>query len=297
MVRFRMIAVLALVLATAAGCTQVPAGVDKDLVDEWAMLGEAKVPEPKAGDCWTTQAGNVVDLIRSPLAVVQTPCDFSHVVETVHVGHFTGALADADRAPGLGDMADMYAACDAELTKFLGASWQVGRVRMIVYAPTSAQWKGGARFFRCDVAALRSERGTLDPRTKTLKDALHAGSDMLLGCGAIVETGGSWTDVDPLACTAPHDVEFVGNVASVSAVFPADVEARTSAWSTACLNKIRSFTGMSDSALARAKASYGFWGVAVGQDEWKAGNRNARCYLSLPKKISRSLKNNGTKAV
>ncbi|WP_327010950.1 septum formation family protein [Dactylosporangium sp. NBC_01737] len=288
---------LALVLLAAAGCTKVPAGVDKDLVDEWAMMAEAKVTEPKAGDCWTTQAGNVIELLRSPLAVVQTPCEFNHVAETVHVGHFTGTLADADRAPSLEDMADAYAACDAELTKFLGGSWQVGRVRMLVYPPSGNQWKGGARFFRCDVAALRSERGLLDPRTSTLKDALRAGSDMLLGCGSKVETGGAWTDVDPLACTAPHDVEFVGNVTSVSAVFPTDAKTRTAAWSTGCLNKIRSYTGMPDSALAKAKAAYGFWPLVIGQDEWKAGNHNARCYLSLPKKITRSLKGAGNIAI
>jgi hypothetical protein len=288
-----MLAVLALVLVAAAGCAKVPAGVDKDLVDEWAMIGEAKVPEPGVGDCWTTQAGNVIELVNTSLAVVQTPCESPRFVETVHVGHFTGALADADRAPGLDDMADTYTACDAELTKFLGGSWQEGRVRMLVYAPTSSQWKGGARFFRCDVAALRSERGMLDPRTSTLKDALRAGSDMRLGCGSKVETGASWIDVNPLACTAPHDVEFVGNVASVSAVYPTDVKTRTAAWSTGCLNKVRSYTGMPDSALAKAKAAYGFWPLAVGQAEWKAGNHNARCYLSLPKKITRSLKGAG----
>jgi hypothetical protein len=138
--RLRMMALLALVLVAVAGCTKVPGGVDKDLVDEWAMMGEAKVPEPKAGDCWTTQVGNVDDLADVAGGSVQTPCDFSHVIETVHVGHFTGALADTDRAPALDDMADTYAACDAEVTKFLGASWHNGRVRMLVHAPTSRQW-------------------------------------------------------------------------------------------------------------------------------------------------------------
>ncbi|MET7426550.1 septum formation family protein [Dactylosporangium sp. NPDC005555] len=297
MVRFRMVAVLALVLAAATGCVKVPAGVDRDLVDEWTMMGEAKVAEPRAGDCWATKADNVITLISTSLSLVQTPCDLSHVAETVHVGHFTGALADADQAPDLADLADTYAVCDAELTKFLGGSWQVGRLRMLLYAPTSRQWKGGARFFRCDVAALRSERGILDPRTETMKDALQAGGDMLLGCGTRIESGASWTDVDPQACTAPHDVEFVGNVTSVSAVYPTDTKTRTAAWSTGCLNRIRSYTGSTDSVLAKAKTAYGFWPLAVGEPEWKAGNRNARCYISLPKKVTRSLKNNGKAAI
>jgi hypothetical protein len=292
-VRLRLTAVLAVVLLAAAGCAKVPAGVDKDLVDEWSMMAEAKVPEPKAGDCWTTQTGAVTTLIGSAVAVVQTPCEFSHVVETVLVGHLEGALADGDRAPGLDELADVYTACDAEVTKFLGGSWQTGRVRMLVYAPTSTQWKGGARFYRCDVASLRSERGTLDPRTKTLKGALQDGGDMLLGCGSRVGSAESWTDVDPQACTAPHDVEFVGNVPSASGTYPTDVKARTAAWGTACLNKVRSYTAMPDSALAKAKAGYGYWQLAYGQDEWKAGIHNARCYITLPKKITRSLKGAG----
>jgi hypothetical protein len=292
-VRLRMVAVLALLLATAAGCTRVPAGVDKDLVDEWAMMAAAKVPEPKVGDCWTTLAGNVEAIARSAVSVVQTPCDMSHVTETAHVGHFTGAPADADRPPAADTIADTYAACDAEVTKFLGGPWQEARLRMIVYPATSTQWAGGARFFRCDVASLRSERGVLDPRTTSLRGALQAGGDLRLGCGTKVETNGSWSDVTPVACTAPHNIEFAGIVASVGAVYPVDAKARQVAWGTACLNKIRAYTGIPDSALAKAKAGWGYWQVAISQDEWKAGNHNARCYITLPKQITRSLKGAG----
>ena len=288
-----MIAALALVLVTAAGCATTPAGVDKDLVDEWAMMAEAKVPEPKAGDCWTAQSSNVEAIVGSAVSVVQTPCEMSHTTETAHVGHFTGALADADRPPTAGDIADTYAACDAEVTKFLGGSWQEARLRMIVYTATTTQWRGGARFYRCDVASLRTERGLLDPRTKTLQGALQSGGDMLLGCGTKVETGGNWSDVNPVACTAPHNIEFAGIVASVSGVYPPDAKARQAAWGTACMNKIRSFTGIPDSALAKAKSGWGYWQVALGRDEWAAGNHNARCYITLPKQITRSLKGAG----
>ncbi|MEV0128874.1 septum formation family protein [Dactylosporangium sp. NPDC050688] len=291
--RVRLTAVLVAVLVLAAGCARTPQGVDKDLVDDWAMMAAAKVPEPEPGDCWTTQSSRIGDIAASPVAVVQTPCEMSHVAETAYVGQFTGALADADRAPSADGMAETYKACDAQVATFLGGSWQDSRLRMIVYPPTTTQWRGGARFYRCDVAALRTERGILDPRTQTLKGALQSGGELLLGCGSKVETGGNWTDVDPAACTAPHDTEFVGVVAAAGAVYPADAKARSAAWGTGCLNKIRSYTGMPDSTLAKAKAGSGYWQIALSQDEWKAGNRSARCYVTLPKKITRSLKGAG----
>ena len=76
-------------------------------------------------------------------------------------------------------MAEQYTACDAEVTEFLGASWQIGRVRMLVYAPTTTQWRGGARFYRCDVASLRSPDGAMDKRTASLKGSLQPGGDQL----------------------------------------------------------------------------------------------------------------------
>ncbi|MDG6103378.1 septum formation family protein [Dactylosporangium aurantiacum] len=288
-----MTAVLALLLVTAAGCAQTPKGVDKDLVDDWAMMAAAKVPEPKPGDCWTTQSSQIRDIAATPVSVVQTACEMSHVTETAYVGQFTGSLADADRAPSADAMAETYQDCDKQVTTFLGGAWQDSRLRMVVYPPTTTQWRGGARFYRCDVAALRTERGILDPRTQTLKGALQSGGELMLGCGTQVEIGGNWTDVDPAACTAPHDTEFVGVVTAASSVYPTDAKARSTAWGDRCLNKIRSYTSMPDSALAKAKAGYGYWQIALSQDEWKAGNHSARCYVTLPKKITRSLKGAG----
>ncbi|WP_327010951.1 septum formation family protein [Dactylosporangium sp. NBC_01737] len=289
-----MVAVLALVLAAAAGCAKVPKGVDRDLVDEWTMMAEAKVPEPKVGDCWTSAASDIYDVMDAPAAVTQTPCDYSHFAETVHVGQFTGPQADADRAPLLADMAEQYKTCNAEAAKFLGAPWANGRLRMLVFPPSNSQWHGGARFFRCDLAALRTEAGVLDPRKETLKDTLQPGGTMLLGCSVRVGAIESWDDLTPAACTAPHDVEFAGVVTSAIGTYPVDGKAMEAAFDDACWDRIRAFTGSSNSTLS--KVSYGYWGLS-GQDGWKAGDHDARCYVMLSKKISRSLKNNGSAAI
>ncbi|GAB3851282.1 septum formation family protein [Dactylosporangium cerinum] len=296
MSRFRLVVVLALVLASAAACARVPAGTDKSLVDDWSMLGEAKVPVPATGDCWRTDASDVYDIVDVPGGVVQAPCENSHVIETAYVGQFTGAQADADRAPSLEQLADQYKVCEEEATKYLGGAWASGRLRLLVYPPTSGQWKGGARFFRCDVAALRTEAGILDPRKETLKGTLQPGGSMLLGCTNQVGTKESWSDLTPAACTAAHDTEFVGVVISAIATYPADSKAMDTAYSDRCWAQVRAFTGSPDSVLDKADVRYGYWMMAD-KDEWASGLRTARCYVMLPKKITRSLKGNGGTAI
>ncbi|MET7426549.1 septum formation family protein [Dactylosporangium sp. NPDC005555] len=293
-----MVAVLALTLVAAVGCAKsVPSGVDKDLVNGWAMMAEAKVPEPEAGACWTSSAGDVDKIVSVPVATTAVPCTDKHSIETVLVGHFTGAAADGDLPPTLDRMADTYAACDAEVTKFLGGSWQLGRVRMLVYPPTATQWRGGARFYRCDVASLTGISGAIEDRTASLQGSLRAGGDRLHGC-AVMDGGiDKWTEMTPAACTAPHDAEFMGLITSKSGAWPADKTAAKAAFDTACVDKIRTFTGGAINALANAKAQYWYPRVASSAEEWSAGNHNAHCFVMLPKKISRSLKGNGSKAV
>ncbi|GAB3851278.1 septum formation family protein [Dactylosporangium cerinum] len=295
MVRFRLGAVLALTLVVVAGCTKVPAGVDKDIVDEWAMMGEAKVPEPKAGDCWTSTSTSVFRMTAASTTVAM--CSGPHIGEVVQVGHFTGALAEADSPPKLDQMADIYTACDAEVTKFLGASWQLGRARMLLFPPTSTQWRGGARFYRCDVASLKGAHGDLESRVATLKDSMKPGSDRLDGC-AVLDNGVDWTgDVTPVVCTAPHDVESMGLITAKSGTYPATSEAAKTVFDTLCVDKIREYTSGGINALATAKARYLYPRHAGSAEEWSAGNHNATCWVLLPKKITRSLKGNGSKAV
>ena len=66
MVRSRMTAVAVLLLAAVTGCTaSVPGGVDKDLVNGWAMMPEAKVPEPRAGDLLAIMTAGAYGAVQS----------------------------------------------------------------------------------------------------------------------------------------------------------------------------------------------------------------------------------------
>jgi hypothetical protein len=295
----KRVAVLACALALVAGlggCGGVEVG-DGNLTDDWSMLAAPKVPEPAAGNCWTTSAIDTGGI--SPSAFTQAPCDMSHAFETVKVGRFTGAVADAYLPPTPAVATEAWADCDKAAGEFLGGEWQAGRVMVVVVPPTSRQWTGGARFYRCDVAALRTERGQLESRTTTLKGTVAESGELRLGCGVQVGmTADTWEDISPAKCTDPHDVEFTGTVAGATADWPADDKAVDAAFDKACEAKMLAFTGMSRNHWSSQRALYyGYW-MTGGKAEWAAGNHTARCYLLLDKKkINRSLKGAGNVSV
>ncbi|MER7007055.1 septum formation family protein [Dactylosporangium sp. NPDC000555] len=290
----KRIAVLTCALAllgTLAGCGGPKAG-DGDLTNDWAMLSAPKVPEPKAGDCWTTTTTSARKLKAGDL--IQTPCDMQHVFETTKIGHFTGTVAESSSPPAPSQLTEAWADCDKSAGDYLGAEWQAGRVYVVVSAPTNRQWTGGARFYRCDVGALRTEGGTFAPRHDSMKGGLAADGDLRLGCGTQVGmTTDRWDDITPAKCTDPHDVEYVGSVSSPANEYPTGDKA-LDAFGKSCEAKMLAYTGMSRSHWASVRALYyGYW-IAAARDEWTAGNHTARCYLMLDKrKITRSLKGAG----
>ncbi|MEU7867431.1 septum formation family protein [Dactylosporangium sp. NPDC049140] len=290
MKRIALLACAVALVAAAAGCGPAQAG-DGDLVDDWAMLAAAKVPEPAAGACWTTTATNVGDL--GDVVLSQQPCDMDHVVETVSVGHFTGDAAKGSSRPKGAALAAAWTDCDKAVGDYLGGEWQSARVFVVVNPPSDRQWDGGARFYRCDIGALRSEAGTLEPRKATMKGAVAG--DLKLGCGTLVgTTQNSWDDITPASCTDPHDAEYVGTVSSPVKEYPADEKAYDAAFGKSCETKMLSYIGMSHTSWGSQKALYyGYW-MTGDEDEWAAGNHSARCYAMIDKKkINRSLKGAG----
>ncbi|WP_433043924.1 septum formation family protein [Dactylosporangium sp. CS-033363] len=282
---------VALLLATA-GCGPVKAG-DGDLVDDWGMLAAAKVPEPEPGWCWLSTAVNARDL--DTVAATRQACDSDHSLETITIGHFTGDAAKGANPPTGEAVAAAWGECVKAADDFLGGAWGTGRVYVMVNPPTSSQWNGGARFYRCDAAALRSEAGILDLRKTTLKGTVAASGELRLTCGASVGmTADSWDDITPASCTAAHDVEFVGTITSPAKDYPADGNAFTAAFDGLCESQLLAYTGMTKSTYGTQRSlSYGYWQTG-GKTEWAAGNHTARCYAVIDgKKISKSIKGIG----
>ncbi|WP_432971717.1 septum formation family protein [Dactylosporangium sp. CA-233914] len=297
MKRIALLACAVALLGASTGCGQVKAG-DGDLVDDWGMLAAAKVPEPEAGSCWTSTATDVADAFYT--LGTQKPCDMEHSFETAKVGHFTGDAASGSASPQSAKLADAWKDCSQAADDYLGAQWQDGRVVVLVRVPPERQWDGGARYYRCDIAAVRSEFGKLDPRTTTMKGALAKGGDALrLGCGTQVGVSqDSWDDITATPCDQPHDTEYVGTVTSPGNDYPADEKAYDAAFGKTCEAKMLSYIGMSRNSWASQKALYyGYW-MTANKADWAAGNHTARCYAMVDKKkISRSLKGAGNISV
>ncbi|GAA2380045.1 septum formation family protein [Dactylosporangium salmoneum] len=294
MKRIAVAAVSVALVGLLGGCG-ITAG-DGDLTDDWAMLPAAKVPEPEAGFCWSTKS---TEASSRAIYLDRTTCDVTHTFETVKVGHFTGSAASGSTAPEGAELKDAWADCDKAAGDYLGGDWQSGRVFVTVTRPTSAEWHGGARFYSCNVAAVRTEAGEFDPRRDSMKGSLAGDGKLRLGCGSQVgTTSTSWDDISPVACTDAHDVEYVGWVSSPSDTYPTDDKSYDAAFGKTCEAKMLSYIGMSRSHLASQRALYyGYW-MTSGKDEWAAGNHTARCYLMLDKKkINRSLKGAGDTTV
>ncbi|MFI5910008.1 septum formation family protein [Dactylosporangium sp. NPDC051541] len=292
MKRIALLACAVALVAAAAGCGSAKAG-DGDLTDDWGMLAAAKVPEPAAGACWTTTRSNRHDMTSS--RAFTQPCETDHVFETVSVGHFTGDAASGSSAPTGEKLTAAWTECDKAIADFLGGEWQSGRLWANVVPPTDRQWTGGARFYRCDVAALQTEDGDFQERKTTLKGSLAGAGELRLTCGTQVrDSAGKWQDVTPAKCEDAHDIEYVGTVSSPGGEYPATSALLTSTYSKTCEAKVLAYTGMSRGGWANQKnLGFGYW-LSTDKVQWVYGNHSARCYALIhDKKINRSLKGAG----
>jgi len=116
--------------------------------------------EPSAGQCWNGTIGNAGDWADWQGGAA-TACSKPHTLYTYAIGHVSG-LQPTDWAvsssnPALSDKvaAAASATCDEPYAKIFPSSEQPETLlRTYFFVPTRAQWKGGARWVRCDVALV-----------------------------------------------------------------------------------------------------------------------------------------------
>lgn len=284
-------------LALLAGCG-APAGTDKDLVDDWQMLGTPKVPSPPVGACYTT----TVDYFATDTTTLFSfkpvdSCSVAHASETFYVGDLTGAAAGGTTPPKGADLKDGWSTCASEAEKFLGGDYHDARVELLVLVPSSSQWAAGARYLRCDLAEVVSDADKPVSRTSSLKDGLKGDKPLALTCAMeVYDTDGkTWLDYTPTSCTSTHNMEYVGTYMSTDRPFPANSDERKSAMRPGCEALGAKYLGMTSSQLTNnQQVGIGFW--MVDEENWNRGNRSARCYAMLfdKKTTSRSIKNIGT---
>ena len=279
-------------LLALAGCAN-PAGVDGELTDDWAAFDEPTVFVPTAGTCHPRF--QEVGFLSTYQPV---DCDQTHTVETVHLGTFPDAVAKRSTPPPAGspDMRAAYRECDKKATGLLGADWRTARLTLSVVPPSSYAWKGGARWYRCDLGEIEGlENGDLVARTSSLKGALKDPSPLSYGCFNPKLVDDDITEMTPVTCTKPHHSEFAGIYTAPDTTYEAfeDSDQRVQ---RGCLAVIASFAKVPNDGDLRYRT--GWISYYPREDEWNAGNRGVQCFVwTNDRNLTRSVKGAGTKGL
>ena len=275
----------AVLLAAACGGPDI----DRDLADDWTGFAEPAGFVPAAGTCHENAYQPV-----APLGDYQpVDCAQPHVIETVHVGTFTGDAAEADAppAPGSGTVRAAYRECEQRAADHLGADFRLGPLWLGVAVPSEEGWGGGARWFRCDLAELESVVGEPAVREGSLAGALGEDSPMRLGCSVAEVDDGTVVAQDPVACDEPHDAEFVGVWRASDGPYP-DLQDGVEQVRGGCRSVIAEFTGVPDDDQVRFRV-----GTIVdwmSEADWEAGDRGFRCRLWMAgEELTESLRDAG----
>ncbi|MGR6318659.1 septum formation family protein [Micromonospora soli] len=275
-----------------AGCG-APAGVDRDLADDWPALPRAVAFVPEAGTCHVTVQDVGYLSGYNPVA-----CTTLHRAETLHVGTLTGSDADRSAPPRAGSsgMRTARAECDTQVSKTVGADWRGGRLVVSVVFPSAPAWTGGARWFRCDASEVNSlDDGSVVPRAATLRGALAAGSPLAFGCFNPKLVKDDIEEMRPVSCTAKHHAEFVG-VYQFPDISYAEFERTSLRAHKACRGLAAKYVKVPNDSDLQYRAGTIIYHPL--EEEWKDGERGVQCFLWVSDRtLTRSLKGAGSKGL
>ncbi|MFF5181447.1 septum formation family protein [Micromonospora sp. NPDC000316] len=280
----------AFITVALAGCG-TPAGTDGDLSDDWRPMAQAQQFTPQAGECHVIPEASAYLASYNPV-----DCAKTHVVETFHVGTFTGELAARSTPPTVGSaaMRAVFADCDTRAKEFVGGEWRSARLSIQVSPTSPAGWAGGSRWYRCDIFELDEVDGTngegdraID-RTDTLRNAVSSRSPLTYGC--MIED--EWEQLRPAGCTSGHQFEYVGTWTAPDRSYEVAVRDEA-AVHAACRTVVARYAKVPVDANLRYRAgtTYRF----PSPELWDRGDRGVRCYFwSGGKTIKRSIAGGGT---
>ncbi|GAA1891133.1 hypothetical protein GCM10009687_70020 [Asanoa iriomotensis] len=272
-----------------AACGGNPAGVDGDLSDDWRPMSEPKPFVPDAEVCHPNAVESGYLAAYSPV-----DCGAPHMVETVHVGEFTGAGAGAKPpAPGQKEYKTAFADCGAKARTYLGGDWRTARLSLSLVLPGEEAWQGGSRWYRCDVGETGSlDDGSVTYRSATLKSALAKPSSLQYGCFTPKISKEVVQEMTAIACTKSHRSEFVGIYDAPDKAYKAFVDDGETIHK-ACLNAVATYAKLpKDGNLAFRTGTIYYYPTAA---EWDMGNRGVKCFSwDSGRTYTRSIKNGGT---
>jgi hypothetical protein len=277
----------ALITTALSGCG-TPDGTDGDLTDDWRPVAQAQQFTPKVGDCHV-----IADPTSYLTSYQPVDCARSHLVETFHLGTFTGALADRPIPPRVGSAAlrPAFADCDAKATAFVGGDWRGSRLSVQVAPVSPPGWAGGSRWYRCDIAEAARVQGGEIQHAGSLRDALKGTSPLAQTCMDEDRFG----NLRPAGCGTPHRYEYAGVWTAPDGRY-ATVDRDEDGIHARCREVIAKYAKVPVDRYLRYRTGTQY--VLPAENAWTQGDRGVRCYFwSGGRKLTRSIKGGGTKAL
>jgi hypothetical protein len=283
------------------GCASGPQVGDGTIGADWVSFPDPTVPTPQVGVCRDALEVDRVEWRLELFAGEPYACSAPHRTETYHVAQLTGAALALPAPPEVGDeeFVDAFGACADAAKGFLGDVWQRARVRIVPVLPSDRQWRGKARWLRCEMLEVADDVDTVVLRSASLRDGLRGSAGAALTCAT--DTGSTEDTVDLVVfvdCAKPHTVEFGGVHVESAVPYPGNDEAIDEALK-ACERIGARYLGLSDAAF-RSRADVGWLVVGADEDLWTAGDRSFRCFVGTydrNRPIVGSIRNIGNKAL
>lgn len=283
----------ALITMLLTGCG-APAGTDADLTDDWRPMAAAQQFSPKAGECHLIREATAYLTSYAPV-----DCAKTHLVETFHVGTFTGALAARPTPPRVESsaMRAAFADCDKQAKQFVGGDWRDARLSVQVAPASPAGWTGGSRWYRCDIFELDAVDGAngdsdraID-RAGTLRGTVHSRSPLTHGC----LNEDDWGRLRPAACTKAHQFEYVGIWTAPDRSY--EVTGRDAKTIHAgCRAVVARYAKVPVDGNLRYRTGTAY--RLPSPELWARGDRGVRCYFwSSGRKVTRSIAGGGPKVL
>jgi hypothetical protein len=280
--RAGLLAVAAAVAILLAGCADPVGTGDGDIGGDWAVLPKGEVPVPASGVCRTGQlADGTVDWQMSIFDDQPVPCTQKHATETYYVGRVTDAkTVSLNTPPEAGDAAykAVYVNCMRRAYDFLGDDYHRARVSIVAVLPTPLEWRGDARFYRCEMLEISNQYEKIVERSSSLKNGLKGSRPAAVTCANFTVSSKDYIKTfDFVPCSKSHLTEFTGLYTPKDGKYPGEKKS-DSLGTAGCLSVGARYVNMSVSALD-AMGGYEWVYYGGGETKWSVGDRVDRCYL------------------
>jgi len=213
-------------------------------------------PAPKVGACYayTFKQSAAASSPTKPVS-----CKGRHTAVTFFVGKVTGTPARSKSPTAAAVVAQEERGCQLRWVSLMGAKVIMTRAQFAFYTPTPAQWKAGARWFRCDGVLRTGDAYVSIPANFLTFARTSAGVAAYLRCVNVAQA--------IVTCRGTHALIAKTYVVlgSATARYPGDA---------ATLNRAMTLCAK---ALPTLTVEYVNYPLATG---WAAGARTAPCYVT-----------------